>query len=132
MIRNERYILNVVTSKVASIPAGGMGALKAPQRGTGRSPGEKIVSKMKKKYNPPVDHQVSPHANVLGLRAIFRKFRRSDLAILIMSRSRNMLNCVKISSTWDISCMHIILICVRFTAMREISFRVSVRVDRNA
>ena len=46
MIRNEREILNVVTlkaPKVASRPAGGMWAWGAasPQRGTGRSPGEK-------------------------------------------------------------------------------------------
>ena len=46
VIRNEREILNVVTSKapkVASRPAGGMWAwgTGSPQRGTGRSPGEK-------------------------------------------------------------------------------------------
>ena len=38
MIRNEREILNVVTSnapKVASRPAGGMGALEAPPAGYG-------------------------------------------------------------------------------------------------
>ena len=46
VIRNERDILNVVTSKapkVASRPAGvlGHGGGGSPQRGTGRSPGEK-------------------------------------------------------------------------------------------
>ena len=65
---------------MASRPAGvwGLGVLEAPQRGTGRAPDKNSVSKMKKKSNPPVDHQVSPPANVLGLGAIFRQFRRSD------------------------------------------------------
>ena len=79
-IINEREILNVVTSKapkVASRPAGGMAlwglwVLEAPS-GVGAEPlRKKMVNKMKKKYNPPVDHQVSRPANFLGLRAIFR------------------------------------------------------------
>ena len=80
MIRNEREILNVVTSKapkVASRPAVGM-ALWVPA-GAGSPSGvrggaleKKNVNKMKKKYNQPVDHQVSRPANVLGLRVIFQ------------------------------------------------------------
>ena len=56
MIRNERDILNVVTSKapeVANRPAGGLGAWGV----VSARPGEKNVIKMKKKYNPPVDHR---------------------------------------------------------------------------
>ena len=49
MIRNEREILNVVTSKapkVASRPAGGLG-VEAPNGVRGGVPEKKIVSKMK-------------------------------------------------------------------------------------
>ena len=63
VIINEREILNVVTSrapKVASRPAGGMGlgGAGSPPSGYGAEPRRKtIVSQMKTKYNPPVDHQ---------------------------------------------------------------------------
>ena len=75
MIRNEREILNVVTSKAPKVvtrPAGGLGCCKRPSGERGGAPEKKIVNKMKKKYNMPVDHQVSRPAKVLDLRAIFR------------------------------------------------------------
>ena len=56
-----------------------LGGAGSPPAGYGAEPRRKLVfSKMKKKYNTPVAHQVSPLANVLGQRPIFRQFMHSD------------------------------------------------------
>ena len=82
MIRNERDIqcgnIELILfegtegGEQTSWGYGGLRVLEAPSGVRGGVPEKEIVSKMKKKYNPPVDHQVSPPASVLGLRAIFR------------------------------------------------------------